>query len=151
MTIRRFYQISLLVPILVLLSMAMAGFDFRGVSGLFEPASPRSDTALLGVPYLGLVYFALRRMRRISEPEIVMLSLQAPFVFAGLACLWSLPVVGVNALTGGSSVLEAGGMLLGVGLLALLAAAEYVLLANGVLFLCCKARLVRHETRVSFL
>ena len=82
---------------------------------------------------------------------MVKLSLLAPFLLAGLTCLSFLPIAAGSALTGGPSVLEAGGAILGVGLLALFRAAYYVLLVNGVLFLCCQARLVRLERRVAFL
>ena len=153
MTIRRFYQLSLFLPILLPLLVDPGEFGFSYRPGLFEPAyhSPRFDALLLGVPYLGLVYFALRRMRTASEPELVKRSLRAPFLFAGLTCLAFLPVAAGSALTGASSVLEAGGALLGVGLLALFRAAGYALLVNGVLFLACNARLVRLERRVTVL
>lgn len=136
MTIRRFYELSLFVPVVVPLLMALAT-DF--------------GTALLAVPYLGLVYLARWRMRRMSEPEMVKLSLRAPFLFAGLACLCFLTGLGGSAFTGSSSVLVVdGGKLLGGGV-ALLAAAEYVLLVDGVLFVCYLAKLVRREMPVVFL
>lgn len=153
MTIRRFYHLSLFIPILLPWLMKLAGFGYDSGWELLEPVyrQSRYGTALLAVPYLGMAYLACRRMRRTSESEIVRASLRAPFLFAGLACLGFLPIVGGSALTGGSSVLEAGGVLLEVGVLALMRAAGYVLLVNGVLFLGCQARLVRLETRVAFL
>ncbi len=129
MTIRRFYELSLFVPFVVPLLMALTS-EF--------------GTALLAVPYLGLVYLARRRMRRMSEPEMVKLSLRAALLFVGLACLCL--VAGGGALPRASSADK----LLGAGV-ALIAAAEYVLLVDGVLFVCYVARLVRREMPVVFL
>ncbi len=153
MTIRRFYQLSLFLPILLPLLVEPGAFVFGNRSAMFEPPydSPRYDAVLLAVSYLGLVYFACRWMRTMSEPEMAKLSLKAPFVFAGLTCLSFLPLMAVQGITGATSVLDVGGVLFGIGLLALLRAASYVLLVDGVLFLCCRARLVRLERRVTLL
>lgn len=139
MTIRRFYELSLFVPLAVPLLMALAGLVYH---------SSQLATALLAVPYLGLVYIARRRMRRMSEPELVKLSLRASVLFVGLACLCFLPILGGSAFAGWS-VLENDRML-GASV-ALVAAAEYVLLVDGVLCLCYLARLVRRETRIGWL
>lgn len=140
MTIRRYYELSLLVPLAVPLLMAVAGLVYR--------SSPLA-TVLLAVPYLALVYIARWRMRRMSEPELVKLSLRATVLLVGLACLCFLPVLGGSAFTGGWSVLE-NDRILGAGV-GLLAAAEYVLLVDGVLCVCYVARLVRRERAVVFL
>jgi hypothetical protein len=153
MTIRRFYQMSLFLPLFLPLLVEPGAFVFGTRPGLIGLAdlSPRYDAVLLAVSYLGLVYFACRWMRTMSEPEMVKLSLRAPLLFAGLTCLAFLPIMAGRAFTGASSVPEAGGALLGVGLLALFRAAGYTLLVNGVLFLSCNARLVRLERRVTLL
>lgn len=135
MTIRRFYELSLFVPLAVPLLMALD--------------SSRFGVAMLAVPYLGLVYFARRKMRRMSEPELVKGSLRASFLFAGLACFCFSPIL-VSAFTGSSSALEAGRNLQGVGL-ALAGATEYVLLVDSVMLVCFLARLVRLEKRIAFL
>lgn len=152
MTIRRYYELSLFVPVVVLLVVA-ADFVFAGGPGPVEPAYRSSGfgMALLVVPYLGLVYLARRRMRRVSEPELVKLSLRAALLFGGLACLLVLATLAGSAFTGGASILQANvGKLLGLGA-ALVAAAECVLLADFVLLVCYLARLVRHERPVGWL
>lgn len=152
MTIRRFYEISLFVPVVVLLGVA-ADFLFGGGPGPVEPAYPSSGfgTALLVVPYLGLVYFARPGMRRVSEPELVKLSLRAALLFAGLAGLVFLAMPAGSAFSGGPPVLRVDGdEFLGAGV-ALVAAGEYVLLVDFVLLVCYLARLVRHERPVGWL
>lgn len=119
--------------------MALASLVYR--------SSPPA-AVLFAVPYLGLVYFARRRMRRMSEPELVKLSFRVSALFVGLACLCILPVLGGSVSNGGWSALN--DRILGV-FVALLGAAEYVLLADGVLCVCYLARLVRRETAVGFL
>lgn len=152
MTIRRYYEISLFVPVVVL-PMVAADFVFGGGPGPVEPAyrSYGFGTALLAVPYLGLVYFGRGRMRRMSEPELVKLSLRVVLLFACLAGLMFLAMLGGSAFTGDPSVLQVDGdKLLGVGV-ALVAAAEYVLVVDFVLLVCYLVRLVRHERPVGWL
>lgn len=152
MTIRRYYELSLFVPVVVLLVLA-ADFVFSGGPGPVDPAyrSYAFVTALLVVPYLGLVCLARRRMRGVSEAELVKLSLRVVLLFGGLACLLALATLAASAFTWGASILQANvGRLLGAGA-ALVAAAEYVLLVDAVLLVCYLARLVRNETRVGWL
>ena len=150
MTIRRYYELSLFVPLAVPLLMALLGFGFGSEPGPFEPEfrSFQFGTAVLAVPYLGLAWFARRWMRGMSEPEIVKLSLEAPFLFAIVVWLCLLPVVVGAMFSGNSSVTEVGGMVAGVGLVALVVAGAYVVLIDGTLFLLYRAGLVRRETAV---
>jgi hypothetical protein len=131
--------------------MALAGFGFGSEPGPFEPEfrSFQFGTAMLALPYLGLVYFARRRMRRMSEPEIVKLSLQAPFMFAVVVWLCLLPILVGAVFSGNSSLLEVGMMVGGVGLVAFVFAGAYVVLVDGVLYLLYllyRAGLVWRET-----
>ncbi len=150
MTIRRYYELSLFVPFAVPLLMAVAGFGFGSAPGPFEPElrSFQFGTALLALPYLGLVCFARSRMRGMGEPEIVKLSLHAPFLFAGAAWIFLLPLLTGGALVQGVSV-DAGGLALTVSAVALVAffvAAGYVALVDGALCLLYRAGPVRRET-----
>lgn len=150
MTIRRYFELSVFVPLAVPLLLAVAGFGFGSEPGAFEPEirSFQFGTALLALPYLGLVWWARGRMRTMSEPEIVKLSLAAPFLFAGLVGLCFLTIPIASAFTGGSSLGETGAMVVGVAFVALVVAAGYVVLIDGVLYLLYRARLVRRETAV---
>ncbi|HEU0076890.1 MAG TPA: hypothetical protein VFQ76_04520 [Longimicrobiaceae bacterium] len=148
MTIRRYFELSLFVPLAVPLLLALLGFGFGSEPGAFEPEfrSFQFGTAVLAVPYLGLAYYARRRMRRMSEPEIVKLSLEAPFLFAIVVWLCLLPILIGTMFSGNSSISQVAGMVAGVGLIALVVAGAYVVLIDGVLFVLYRAGLVRRET-----
>ena len=148
MTIRRYFELSLFVPLAVPLLMALLGFGFGSEPGPFEPEfrSFQFGTAVLAVPYLGLAYYARRRMRRMSEREIVKLSLEAPLLFAIVVWICLLPILIGVMFSGNSSISEVAGMIAGVGLIALVVAGAYVALIDGVLFLLYRAGLVRRET-----
>jgi hypothetical protein len=148
MTIRRYYELSMFAPLAVPLLMALAGFGFGSEPGPFEPEfrSFQFGTAMLALPYLGLVYFARRRMRGMSEPEIVKLTLQAPFLFAIVVWLCLLPILVGAVFSGNSSPLEVGTMIAAVGLIAFVFAGAYVVLVDGVLYMLYRAGLVRRET-----
>ena len=147
MTMRRYFELSLFVPLAVPLLMALLGFGFGSEPGAFEPEfrSFQFGTAVLALPYLGLVYYARRRMRAMSEPEIVKLSLEAPFLFAIVVWLCLLPILIGALFSGSSSISEVGGMIAGVGLVALVVAGAYVALIDGTLFLLYRAGVVRRE------
>lgn len=148
MTIRRCYELSVFVPLAVPLLMALAAFGFGSEPGPFEPEfrSFQFGTAVLAPPHLARVYFARRRMRGMSEPEIVKLSLQAPFLFAVVVWLCLLPILIGAVFSGNSSLLEVGTMIAAVGLIAFVIAGAYVVLVDGVLYLLYRAGLVRSET-----
>lgn len=150
MTMRRYFELSLFVPLAVPLLMALLGFGFGSEPGPFEPEfrSFQFGTAVLALPYLGLVVYARRRMRAMSEPEIVKLSLEAPFLFAIVVWLCLLPILVGAMFSGNSSISEVGGMIAGVGFIALVVAGAYVALIDGTLFLLYRAGLVRRETAV---
>lgn len=130
MTIRRYFELSLFAPLAVPLLLAVAGLGFGSEPGAYEPEirSFQFGTALLAVPYLGLAWWARRRMRRMGEPEIVKLSLEAPFLFAGVVCVFMSLVVMGNVLIGRASASQVGGMVVGVGMIALAFAVVYVAL-----------------------
>lgn len=148
MTMRRYFELSLFVPLAVPLLMALLGFGFGSEPGAWEPEfrSFQFGTAVLALPYLGLVYYARRRMRAMSEPEIVKLSLEAPFLFAGVVCLCFAPVVVGAMFTGNSSISEVAGQAVGVGFIALVVAGAYVALIDGTLFLLYRTGVVRRES-----
>lgn len=147
MTMRRYFELSLFVPLAVPVLLALLGFGFGSEPGAFEPEirSFQFGTALLALPYLGLVAWARRRMRGMSEREMVKLSLEAPFLFAGAACLFMLLLTMGTVLAGRSSLSGVAGMVAGVGLVALAVAGAYVALIDGVLFGLLRAGLVRRE------
>jgi hypothetical protein len=147
MTMRRYFELSLFVPLAVPLLTALLGFGFGSEPGPFEPEfrSFQFGTAVLALPYLGLVYWARRRMRAMSEPEIVKLSLEAPFLFGGVVVLCFAPIVIGAIFTGNSSIPEVAGQAAGVGLVALVIAGAYVALIDGTLFLLYRAGVVRRE------